>query len=119
MCDTIVHNSMRIWASALENFYNSISKDQMNVILPHTKCWNETNLEFNTIKYHYGKNFHKYLFKKFILIFLFFFSSNLLKASIDNGDKGSMKFNQSGVLDSVEFKIWNLNQKYEWKEVFF
>lgn len=28
-----------------------------------------------------------------------------------------MKFNESGVLDSVEFKIWNLNQRYEWKPV--
>ena len=28
-----------------------------------------------------------------------------------------MKFDDRGVLDSVEFKIWNLNAKYEWKQV--
>ena len=28
-----------------------------------------------------------------------------------------MKFDEKGVLDSVEFKIWNLNQNYEWKTV--
>ncbi|RNA20693.1 hypothetical protein BpHYR1_016656 [Brachionus plicatilis] len=79
MCDTIVHNSMRIWASAVENFYNSINKDQLNVIIPHTKCWNGT--DFENIKYHYGKNFHRF---------------NLLKASINKGERGFMKFNDSG-----------------------
>ena len=43
----------------------------------------------------------------------------LLKASINKGEKGIMRFNDNGVLDTVEFKIWNLNHKYEWKQVNF
>ena len=30
-----------------------------------------------------------------------------------------MRFDQRGVLNSVEFKILNLNSKYEWKQVNF
>jgi hypothetical protein len=39
---------------------------------------------------------------------------------VRKGDKEKevMKFNEKGVLDSVEFKIWNLNQNYEWKQVY-
>lgn len=29
------------------------------------------------------------------------------------------RFSQKGVLDSVDFKIFNLNHKYEWKQVRF
>lgn len=59
MCDTIVYDSMRIWASAMDKYYNTIDKDRLSTILPHTKCWNATNMNMNDIKYHYGKNFHK------------------------------------------------------------
>jgi hypothetical protein len=41
----------------------------------------------------------------------------LINAQIKKGDKEMMKFDEKGVLDSVEFKIWNLNQNYEWKTV--
>ena len=102
MCETTIHDSMRLWASAVESYFNSVSsRDQLNTILPHTSCPNLTSVNSETSKYHYGKNFHKYL----------------LKASINKGEKGIMRFNESGVLDSVEFKIWNLNHKYEWKQV--
>jgi hypothetical protein len=50
---------MKLWASAVENYYNSIDPTLQNVIMPHTKCWNSTNMEMTNIKYHYGKNFHK------------------------------------------------------------
>lgn len=43
--------------------------------------------------------------------------SYLINAQIKKGDKEMMKFDEKGVLDSVEFKIWNLNQNYEWKTV--
>jgi hypothetical protein len=43
--------------------------------------------------------------------------SYLLKAEVKKGDKETMKFNEKGVLDLVEFKIWNLNQKHLWKQV--
>lgn len=45
------------------------------------------------------------------------FGSFILRSSIDKGQKGVLKFNQTGILDSVEFKILNLNHKYEWKQV--
>ena len=43
--------------------------------------------------------------------------SYLLQSKLDKGEKRAMRFNEDGVLDTVEFKIWNLNYKYEWKQV--
>lgn len=80
MCDTIVYDSMRLWASAVENYYTSINKDRLNIILPHTKCWNSTNMDMNNIKYHYGKNFYK-SFRKFYRI-LFFIEGFLINSNL-------------------------------------
>ena len=63
MCDTIVYSSIRLWARAVEDYYNAIDKASVNTILPHSQCWNTTNSSYlNTdfIRYHYGKNFHKF-----------------------------------------------------------
>ncbi len=62
MCDTIVYSSIRLWARAVEDYYNAIDKASVNTILPHSQCWNLSNstyLNTDFIKYHYGKNFHK------------------------------------------------------------
>lgn len=40
-----------------------------------------------------------------------------MKSSVKEKDKNVIKFDHKGVLDMVEFKILNLNQKYEWKQV--
>jgi hypothetical protein len=45
--------------------------------------------------------------------------SFLLKSSINKSDKGMMKFDENGMLASVEFKLLNLNEKHEWKKVYF
>lgn len=47
---------------------------------------------------------------------VYIFFSYLLKSEV-NSYKGNMRFKQSGVLDSIELKIVNLNQQYEWKQI--
>jgi hypothetical protein len=69
MCDTTIRDSMRLWASAVDNYCNSVGIDQLSTILPHTSCWNETQINSNNIKYHYGNNFHKYLYHSKFLDF--------------------------------------------------
>jgi hypothetical protein len=69
VCDKVIHGSMNLWASALEIYYNSINKNSVYTILPHTKCWNSTNVVpeidiANDAKYHYGKNFHRFFLKE-------------------------------------------------------
>lgn len=64
LCDTTIANSIKLWASALDIYYNSIGKDRMYTVLPHTKCWNSSDVSLmSDVKYHYGKNFHKYFYK--------------------------------------------------------
>jgi hypothetical protein len=62
MCDTIVHSSIRLWARAVEDYYNVIDKVRVNTIQPHSQCWNMSNsseMNLDNIKYHYGKNFYR------------------------------------------------------------
>ncbi len=59
MCETIVESSIKIWAAAVENYYEKIDKESVNTIIPHTKCSNLSQIETNQLKYHYGKSFHK------------------------------------------------------------
>ena len=66
LCDTTISNSIKLWTSALDIYFNSVdnNKERLFTVLPHTKCWNSSlnNSAFNRIddmKYHYGKNFHK------------------------------------------------------------
>ena len=41
----------------------------------------------------------------------------LVDARIKTSESDEIRFNERGILDSVEFKILNLNHKYEWKQV--
>ena len=59
MCDKIIESSIKQWANAVENYYETINKDSVNTILPHTKCKNLSQIHSNEMKYHYGKNFVK------------------------------------------------------------
>ena len=61
MCDTIVHSSIRLWAQAVEDYYTSMDKARLDTIVPHSTCWTGNNNNMDNIKYHYGKNFYKYL----------------------------------------------------------
>jgi hypothetical protein len=64
LCDTTISNSIKLWASALDIYFNSVDKERLFTVLPHTKCWNSSNISainlIDDMKYHYGKNFHKY-----------------------------------------------------------
>ena len=59
VCDKIIENSIKQWANAVESYYETINKDFINTILPHTKCKNLSHIQINELKYHYGKNFVK------------------------------------------------------------
>lgn len=60
LCDTIIHDSMTLWAHGIENYYESAkNKGNLGLILPHTKCWNSSDVGLDNIKYHYGRNLHE------------------------------------------------------------
>lgn len=67
VCDKIIESSIRQWANAVENYYETINKENVNTILPHTKCKNLSQIQNNEMKYHYGKNFIK--LKKDLFLF--------------------------------------------------
>jgi hypothetical protein len=72
LCDTIIADSMRLWANAVESYVLSTEKSDLSMIVPQTKCWSSMDMNMSNIKYQYGKEFHRFG-QLYLLIF-----SNLL-----------------------------------------
>lgn len=100
VCQSIVSDSILLWSTALEKYYKTSSKDMLHTIVPYTSCWNSSRISDN-MKYHFGANFYDYL----------------VNVSVDRKKNSPMSFNRKGILDTVQFKILNLNSKNEWKPV--
>ncbi len=61
LCDTLIADSMRLWANAVENYYVSSNKSNFQAIVPQTRCWNSSKMDMAHIKYQFGKEFHEFV----------------------------------------------------------